>query len=136
VRALPIQKAAGNAKRQIHLFFSRAGVVSAIAFSAPAHHISRMNSARMMNELEVKEAAPKPRRIEMFGRGFNLPQSRWQRIALGIALMLGGLLWFLPILGIWMIPLGLFVLSLELASVRRLRRRLIVRFSKRREKTG
>jgi hypothetical protein len=86
--------------------------------------------------VEVKEASSKPRRIEMFGRGFNLPQGRWQRIALGVALMLGGLLWFLPILGIWMIPLGLFVLSLELASVRRLRRRLIVRFSKRREKTG
>ena len=90
----------------------------------------------MMNEVEVKAASPKPRRIEMFGRGFNLPQGRWQRIALGVALVLGGMVGFLPILGFWMIPLGLFVLSLELASVRRLRRRLIVRFSKRREKTG
>jgi hypothetical protein len=90
----------------------------------------------MLNEVEVKEAQQKPRRIEMFGRGFNLPQGRWQRIALGVALVLGGLVGFLPILGFWMIPLGLFVLSLELASVRRLRRRLIVRFSKRREKTG
>jgi hypothetical protein len=90
----------------------------------------------MLNEVEVKEAPQKPRRIEMFGRGFNLPQGRWQRIALGVALVLGGLVGFLPILGFWMIPLGLFVLSLELASVRRLRRRLIVRFSKRREKTG
>jgi hypothetical protein len=90
----------------------------------------------MLNEVQVKEAPQKPRRIEMFGRGFNLPQGRWQRIALGVALVLGGLVGFLPILGFWMIPLGLFVLSLELASVRRLRRRLIVRFSKRREKTG
>jgi hypothetical protein len=86
--------------------------------------------------VEVKEASPKPRRLEMFGRGFNLPQGRWQRIALGGALIVGGVLGFLPILGFWMIPLGLFVLSLELASVRRLRRRLIVRFSKRPEKTG
>ena len=71
----------------------------------------------------------------MFGRGFNLPAGRWQRIALGVALVLGGIVGFLPILGFWMIPLGLFVLSFELASVRRLRRRLIVRFSKRAAKT-
>jgi Putative transmembrane protein (PGPGW) len=90
----------------------------------------------MMDEVSVKEAPPKPRRLEMFGRGFNLPQGRWQRIALGVALVLGGIVGFLPILGFWMIPLGLFVLSLELASVRRLRRRLIVRFSKRKEKTS
>jgi Putative transmembrane protein (PGPGW) len=90
----------------------------------------------MTDEVNVKEAPPKTRRIEMFGRGFNLPQGRWQRIALGVALVLGGIVGFLPILGFWMIPLGLFVLSLELASVRRLRRRLIVRFSRRKEKTG
>ena len=39
----------------------------------------------------------------MFGRGFNLPQGRWQRIALGVALVLGGIVGFLPILGFWMI---------------------------------
>jgi hypothetical protein len=93
-----------------------------------------MDSARMMNEVEVKEASPKPRRIEMFGRGFDLPQGRWQRIALGGALTVGGILGFLPILGFWMIPLGLFVLSLEFAYVRRMRRKMTVRFSKRREK--
>ncbi len=90
----------------------------------------------MKDTVDMNEGQPKPRRLEMFGRGFNLPQGRWQRIALGVALVLGGIVGFLPILGFWMIPLGLFVLSLELASVRRLRRRLIVRFSKRREKTG
>jgi uncharacterized membrane protein len=86
--------------------------------------------------VEENGTQKKPRRLEIFGRGFDLPQGRWQRIALGVALVLGGIVGFLPILGFWMIPLGLFVLSLELASVRRLRRRLIVRFSKRREKAG
>ena len=66
----------------------------------------------------------------------SMPRSRGVRIGIGVALCFFGLLGFLPVLGFWMIPLGLFVLSLELASVRRLRRRLIVRFSKRREKTG
>ena len=77
--------------------------------------------------------APKPRRIEMFGRGFDLPRGRGTRIALGVALIAGGVLGFLPILGFWMIPLGLFVLSLEFSAIRRLRRRLIVRFAKRRK---
>jgi Putative transmembrane protein (PGPGW) len=78
-----------------------------------------------------KTTAPKRRRLEIFGRGFDLPQGRWARIALGSALVFFGFLGFLPILGFWMIPLGLFVLSLEFAAIRRLRRRLIVRFSKR-----
>ena len=85
---------------------------------------------------EEAKPGPKPRRIEMLGRGFNLPQGRWQRIALGVALIFFGFLGFLPILGFWMIPLGLFVLSLEFAIVRRWRRRLIVRFSKRRARAG
>ncbi len=38
-------------------------------------------------------------------------------------LMFGGLLWFLPVLGIWMIPLGLLVLSVDIAIIRRWRRR-------------
>ncbi len=79
---------------------------------------------------------PKRRRIELLGRGFNLPQGRWSRIGLGVALIFFGFLGFLPILGFWMIPLGLFVLSLEFPAIRRLRRRLILRFSKRRQRPG
>ena len=61
----------------------------------------------------------------------RLPHRRWQRIALGIALIFGGLLGFLPVLGFWMIPLGLVVLSYDVARVRRLRRRLLVWWSRR-----
>jgi hypothetical protein len=46
------------------------------------------------------------------------------RIALGLFLCIGGFLGFLPILGFWMVPLGLIILSVDLAPVRRLRRRL------------
>lgn len=41
------------------------------------------------------------------------------RLSIGILLILGGLLFFLPILGIWMIPLGLLVLSLDFHWARR-----------------
>ena len=59
-------------------------------------------------------------------RRIRLPHRRWQRVVLGVALLVGGVLGFLPILGFWMIPLGLVVLSYDIASVRRLRRRLLV----------
>ena len=78
------------------------------------------------------ETAPSPRRRISFG-GFSvpLPQSRIWRVALGIALIFGGTLGFLPILGFWMIPLGLLVLSIDLAIVRRQRRRAEVWWGRR-----
>ena len=41
---------------------------------------------------------------------------------------------FLPVLGFWMVPLGLLVLSYEFAAVRRHRRRLVVWWEKRRQR--
>ncbi|NLR95880.1 hypothetical protein HGP17_03415 [Rhizobium sp. P38BS-XIX] len=55
-----------------------------------------------------------------------LPQSRLARVGLGIALIIGGLLGFLPILGFWMLPLGFIVLSHDMPIVRRWRRRFAV----------
>ncbi|TQN60923.1 hypothetical protein FLX27_14670 [Agrobacterium tumefaciens] len=55
-----------------------------------------------------------------------MPRSRVGRIFTGSALVVGGTLGFLPILGFWMIPLGLIVLSQDLPAVRRRRRRLAV----------
>jgi len=57
---------------------------------------------------------------------FRLPQSRLFRVLIGVALILGGILGFLPVLGFWMVPLGLIVLSQDFAVVRRLRRRFAV----------
>ncbi|TFF23348.1 hypothetical protein E3C22_10360 [Jiella endophytica] len=56
-----------------------------------------------------------------------MPGSRRSRIALGLALVGGGMLGFLPILGFWMIPVGLAVLSVDSPLVRRWRRRTEVR---------
>ncbi|MEX6505729.1 hypothetical protein [Jiella sp. M17.18] len=79
------------------------------------------------------EAAAPPRGgITLFGRRLPLPGSRIGRIVVGALLILGGILGFLPILGFWMIPLGLVVLSVDLAPVRRFRRRVEVRWGRRR----
>ena len=66
------------------------------------------------------------RKVRLFNREFHLPQSKPIRIGLGILLVGGGLVGFLPVLGFWMIPLGLLVLSVDLPIVRRWRRQLTV----------
>jgi hypothetical protein len=56
-------------------------------------------------------------------RRIPLPASPWLRLGLGVLLMLGGVFSILPILGIWMLPVGLVLLSYDLPLVRRWRRR-------------
>jgi hypothetical protein len=65
-------------------------------------------------------------KIRFANRHVHLPQSRPVRVGLGILLVACGLLGFLPVLGFWMIPLGLLVLSVDLPAVRRQRRKLTV----------
>lgn len=40
------------------------------------------------------------------------------RLPLAILLTLGGLFWFLPILGLWMLPAGLLLLAVDLPHLR------------------
>jgi hypothetical protein len=69
--------------------------------------------------------------IRVAGRKFKMPASRPVRVGVGSALVVGGILGFLPILGFWMIPLGLTVLSADLPVARRLRRRMEVAVARR-----
>nr|WP_210282385.1 hypothetical protein [Mesorhizobium sp. RMAD-H1] len=64
------------------------------------------------------------------GRRIPIPQSVLMRRILGIALVVGGILGFLPVLGFWMVPLGLLVLSHDSAIIRRWRRKLEVRYGR------
>jgi len=83
-----------------------------------------------------QDETPPPRRIRLLGREFTLPRSRSARIGIGVGLVFLGLLGFLPVLGFWMIPLGLIVLSYEFAWVRRHRRRVVVWWERRKKKDG
>ena len=65
-------------------------------------------------------------KIRFANRHFHLPQSKPIRIGLGILLVAFGLVGFLPVVGFWMIPLGLLVLSVDVPIVRRWRRQLAV----------
>ncbi len=61
---------------------------------------------------------------------FHLPENRYVRLVLGCLLVVGGILGFLPILGFWMIPLGLYILSKDSPRLRRWRRRLAARWGR------
>jgi hypothetical protein len=71
------------------------------------------------------------RRITILGRDFVLPRSRMVRIVIGILFFLFGLVGFLPIVGFWMIPVGLLILSYEFAMIRRWRRRMALKWGRR-----
>jgi hypothetical protein len=60
-----------------------------------------------------------------------LPKSRLLRILSGVLLIILGIFGFLPILGFWMIPLGLVVLSADIPAARRLRRRMALAWERR-----
>ena len=55
------------------------------------------------------------------------PSARWLRIPIGLLLVLGGLVGFLPVLGFWMLIPGLLLLSLDLPFLRMPMRIMIVR---------
>ncbi len=76
----------------------------------------RWGTLRRMNEIRIHKWR------------IRLPKSRFLRILIGILFIIGGLFGFLPILGFWMIPLGLTILSFEIPLVRRWRRRFVVWF--------
>ncbi|NKN36633.1 hypothetical protein HFC70_09710 [Agrobacterium sp. a22-2] len=59
------------------------------------------------------------------------PRSPIARIVIGSLLVFFGCLGFLPILGFWMIPLGLLVLSHDISAVRRWRRKMGIWWRKR-----
>lgn len=53
------------------------------------------------------------------------PSSRWARIPSGALLIVGGVLSFLPVLGVWMLPLGLVLLAEDLPALRSSRAKVL-----------
>ncbi len=73
----------------------------------------------------------RPKQVKLGGYTVPVPASRIARILLGLVLIIGGLFSFLPVLGLWMVPLGLVVLSVDFAIVRRWRRKAELWWAKR-----
>ncbi|QEH95333.1 hypothetical protein [Gluconobacter thailandicus] len=53
------------------------------------------------------------------------PERKWVRIPAGILFMLGGCMAFLPVLGVWMVPVGILLLSEDIPFFRRLMKKAL-----------
>lgn len=70
------------------------------------------------------------RRLPFVGNtlgAISLPGRMWMRLPIAFALIAGGVLGFLPILGFWMLPLGALLLAVDLKPLRPIVGSLIVR---------
>ena len=66
-----------------------------------------------------------------FLRWVRRPHMHLIRIPLAVLLILGGIFSFLPILGLWMLPLGLLVLAIDVPVLKRPVGNAIVRLQRR-----
>jgi hypothetical protein len=60
-----------------------------------------------------------PGRLQRSVRWLRRPSSRLVRIPAGLLLMVGGVFSILPVLGLWMLPLGLLLLAEDIPPLRR-----------------
>jgi len=51
-------------------------------------------------------------------RWIRRPAARWVRMPVAICLIPGGVFGFLPVLGLWMLPLGLILLGVDVPIIR------------------
>lgn len=60
-------------------------------------------------------------------RWVRSPGAEWVRLPLGVLLIAGGFLGFLPVLGFWMLPLGLLLIALDIPLLQKPVARAIIR---------
>jgi hypothetical protein len=66
-----------------------------------------------------------PKRVRNVVRALRQPSGRWLRIPAGLLLIFGGILSVLPILGVWMLPIGLALLADDVPLLRSWRSRML-----------
>jgi len=101
--------------------------------SAQDNRLRAMADSKRTREGD-ESGRPTRNTIRVLNWHLPVPATRAGRIGLGSALVVGGALGFLPVVGFWMLPLGLLVLAQDVPRIRRWRRNLIVRWERRRRK--
>lgn len=61
-----------------------------------------------------------PERLQTALNWLREPERKWVRIPAGVLFMLGGVLSILPVLGLWMLPVGVMLLSQDIPFFRRI----------------
>jgi len=98
--------------------------------------MKRLFAASVPNEVEANSTSVDdwrlerllirlPKRVRSTVRFVRQPSARWLRIPTGVLLTVGGTLWFLPIAGLWMLPIGLALLADDVQPLRSLRSRTL-----------
>jgi hypothetical protein len=73
-----------------------------------------------------------PQRLQRGVRWLRRPAARWVRIPAGLLLVVASLFSILPILGLWILPLGLVLLAEDVPPVRRATDRVLIWIERRR----
>ncbi len=80
---------------------------------------------RLNHQLDRLER-PLPGKVRRSLRWLRETSSRWVRVPVGLLMIVGGLFSILPVLGLWMLPLGLLLLAQDLPFLRRPMRRALL----------
>lgn len=94
--------------------FPRAGPARARGHVEEMHDRGRRDLDVALDRLQTEVPARLARAIGWL----RTPERRPFRMAAGVLSLIGGLLWFLPVLGIWLIPLGLLLLAQDVPMLR------------------
>lgn len=78
--------------------------------AAANDHLAEQRLRRLLSHL--------PSRVEAVVHGLRRPRARWRRIPIAMVFLAGGTLGFLPVLGFWMLPLGLLLLAEDIPPLR------------------
>jgi hypothetical protein len=66
-----------------------------------------------------------PERMQPAVRWLRRPSAKWVRLPAGVLLMIGSVFSILPVLGLWMLPLGAVLLAEDIMPLRRLTDRVL-----------
>jgi hypothetical protein len=80
------------------------------------HSLNRMDPLEQAFD-RLQRMLPKP--LARALRWIHHPRSRLVRIPLGVLCIIGGLFWFLPVLGIELLPIGLLLIAQDVPFLHR-----------------
>lgn len=81
--------------------------------------MTRNDGKRELDEAFDRLEREVPDRLSRAMRWLRDPRSRKVRIPLGVLFLLGGLLWFLPVVGLELIPIGLLLIAQDVPFLRK-----------------
>lgn len=87
----------------------------------PSNHPAPDTRDALVDAWDARVARLLPRLPDRLRRAVEwllVPSRRWIRIVAGVALIAGGFLSILPVLGLWMLPLGLALIGEDSPAVK------------------